>query len=313
MSLLPLPPATRQLGTSGVAVSAIAWGMWRLAEDGRSADDAARLVHTALDAGITLLDTADIYGFNGTDGFGAAEALLGKVLAAEPALRGRMVLASKGGILPPLPYDQSPEYLVAAIDASLTRLQTEQIDLWQIHRPDILAHPQEVAKTLDAAIRAGKIGAIGVSNFTIHQTAALDHFLEAELGEDFLETRLVTTQPEISPLRIDCIENGELDQAMMYGLTPLAWSPLGGGRLLKPVSEREVAVAAALDLVAGEQGVSRSVAAYSWLMAHPAGIIPIVGSQQAERIVEATQALTVRWTRENWYAVLVAARGERLP
>lgn len=304
MSLLSLPPESVALGQSGLSVTPIAWGMWRLAEDGRSAGDAARLVHAALDAGITLLDTADIYGFDGSTGFGDAEALLGEVFAAEPGLRGRMVLASKGGILPPLPYDQSADYLAGAIDASLRRMQVERIDLYQIHRPDILAHPQEVARTLEDALAAGKIGAIGVSNFTIQQIEAL---------VAFVDTPLATTQPEISPLRIDCFENGELDQAMRLGLTPLAWSPLGGGQLLSPVSVRDKAVAAELDRAAGEQGVSRTVAAYSWLMAHPARIIPIVGSQNPERIAEAAQALTVRWTRQDWYAVLVAARGERLP
>jgi predicted oxidoreductase len=304
MSQLPAPPLSRKLGRDGPEISPIAWGMWRLAEDGRSAADAARLVHTALDAGITLLDTADIYGFDGTSGFGDAEALLGEVLAAEPGLRSRMVLSSKGGILPPLPYDQSAGYLTEAIDASLRRLKTDHLDLWHIHRPDILAHPQEVSQALDKAVNAGKIGALGVSNFTQQQTAALNHFLE---------NKLVATQPEISPLRIDCFENGELDQAMMLGLTPLAWSPLGGGRLADPQSPRDVQVAAALDTVAEAHGVSRSVAAYSWLMAHPAGIVPIIGSQQAERIAEAAAAITMRWTRAGWYAVLVAARGVPLP
>ena len=304
MSLLPAVPASRTLGSSGIAISPIAWGMWRLAEDGRSTAQAARLVHAALDAGITLLDTADIYGFNGAGGFGDAEALLGEVLAAEPGLRNRMVLATKGGIKPPLPYDQSADYLIAAIDASLQRLRTETIDLWQIHRPDILAHPQEVARTLDAAIAAGKVRSIGVSNFTSAQVAALNHFLDH---------KLVATQPEISPLRIACFENGELDQAMQLGLTPLAWSPLGGGQLLNPESARDLAVAAALDAVAAQHGVSRSVAAYSWLMAHPAGIVPIIGSQNPARIAEGAAALTVQWSREDWYAVLVAARGERLP
>lgn len=309
MSELPLPPSTRTLGAGDINISPIAWGMWRLAEDGRTAAEAAKLVHAALDAGITLLDTADIYGFDGlrpdgTSGFGDAEALLGQVLAAEPALRGRMVLATKGGILPPLPYDQSAAYLRSAIDASLRRLLVDQIDLWQIHRPDILAHPQETARVLDDAVAAGKIRALGVSNFTMAQTAALDHFL----GH-----KLVSTQPEISPLRIDCFENGELDQAMMLGLTPLAWSPLGGGRLAEAKSARDLAVAAALDVVAAAYGVSRTVAAYAWLMAHPAGIVPIIGSQQAIRIAEGAAALKVRWTRTDWYAVLVAARGERLP
>ena len=304
MSQLPLPPASRTLGASGIAISPIAWGMWRLAENGRTAAEAARLVHAALDAGITLLDTADIYGFDGTNGFGDAEALLGEVLAAEPGLRARMVLATKGGIMPPLPYDQSTDYLNAALDASLRRLQVDTIDLWQVHRPDILAHPHEVARTLDAAVAAGKIRTLGVSNFTQAQTAALNHFLE---------NKLVATQPEISPLRITCFENGELDQAMQFGLTPLAWSPLGGGSLLAPESARDKAVTAALQALADKAGVSLSVATYSWLMAHPAGIVPIIGSQNPARIAEGAAALAVRWNRADWYAVLVAARGERLP
>ena len=304
MSLLPLPPATRTLGSSALNVSPIAWGMWRLAEDGRTAGDAAKLVHAALDAGITLLDTADIYGFDGTQGFGDAERLLGDVLRAEPGLRDRFVLATKGGILPPLPYDQSPAYLASAIEASLRRLGVDCIDLWQVHRPDILAHPHEVARALENAVTAGKVRALGVSNFSPAQTAALNHFLGHKLA---------STQPEISPLRITCFENGELDQAMMLGLTPLAWSPLGGGRLAAPEAPRDMAVAAALDAVAAPLGISRTVAAYSWLMAHPAGIIPIVGSQNATRIAEAATAATVQWSRTRWYAVLVAARGENLP
>lgn len=304
MSLLPAVPATRTLGVSGISISPLAWGMWRLAEGGRSVAEAARLVHAALDAGITLLDTADIYGFDGQNGFGNAEALLGEVLAAEPGLRRRMVLATKGGIRPPLPYDQSSEYLSTAIDASLRRLRTDTIDLWQVHRPDILAHPQEVARALDNAVTAGKIRALGVSNFTPAQISALNHFLDS---------KLVATQPEISPLRIECFENGELDQAMQIGLTPLAWSPLGGGRLANPTSLRDLAVAAALDLAGSKANVPRSVAAYSWLMVHPAGIVPIVGSQQADRIAEAARATSIRWSRQDWYAVLVAARGEPLP
>jgi predicted oxidoreductase len=304
MSQLPRPPAQCALGQSDLHVSPMAWGMWRLAEGGRGVKEAAALVHAALDAGITLLDTADIYGFDGANGFGDAEALLGEVIAADPSLRSRFVLATKGGIMPPLPYDQSPAYLTAAIDASLRRLQVEVIDLYQVHRPDILAHPAEVARVLDDAVAAGKIRQLGVSNFTQAQVAALNHFLT---------NKLVVTQPEISPLRITCFENGELDQAMMLGLTPLAWSPLGGGRLAAPETPREEAIAAALDVVAKDRGISRTVAAYSWLMAHPAGIIPIIGSQNPARIAEGASALSVQWSREEWYAVLVAARGEKLP
>ena len=302
MSLLPSPPATRHLGKSGIEVSSLAWGMWRFAGE---VGPATALVHAVLDAGITFFDTADIYGFNGSDGFGDAEALLGRVMAADPSIRSRIVLATKGGIMPPLPYDQSTAYLTSALDASLSRLGVERVELYQVHRPDILTHPQELARTLSDAVAAGKIASIGVSNMTCAQVAALQKFLG--------DVPLVATQPEISPLRIEPFENGEMDQAMLLGMTPLAWSPLGGGRIADPVSGRDQAVVAALDAVAKPAGVSRTAAAYSWLMAHPAGIIPIVGTQNAGRVAEAADAYRVSWSRTEWYAVLVAARGVPLP
>lgn len=301
MSVLPPVPELLPLGPSGRMIGPVGWGMWRLAG---SRTETAVLVRTAFDAGINLLDTADIYGFDGSSGFGDAECLLGEVLGSDFGLRKRAVIATKGGIRPPLPYDQSGAYLHLAIEGSLRRLQIDCIDLYQIHRPDILAHPQEVARALEDAVHSGKIASVGVSNFTITQIDALQHFLTIPL---------VSTQPEISPLRIDCLENGEIDQALKLGLRPLAWSPLGGGRLIKPGNDRDRAVGAALEAVADDQGVSRSVAAYSWLMTHPARIVPIIGSQRPERIAEAAMALSVHWTRQQWYAVLIAARGKKLP
>jgi predicted oxidoreductase len=275
--------------------------MWRFA--GQSEAAAQALVEAALDAGITLFDTADIYGF-GEQGFGEAEALLGRVFAASPGLRGRMVLATKGGITPPMPYDSSAAWLTRAIDDSLDRLKVERVELWQVHRPDILSHPQEVARTLEAAHAAGKIGAIGVSNFTPAQIDALAHFLTIPLA---------TNQPEFSPLFLGPLVDGQFDQAMRMGMAVLAWSPLGGGRIAEPTNAREEAVAASLDKVAAAQGVSRTTAAFAWVMAHPARPIPIIGSQNAMRIREAATATHVRWTRTQWYEVLVAARGEPLP
>ena len=304
MSALPPTPATRLLGRSGIVTSSLAWGMWRFA--GRNTDEARALVEATLDAGITLLDTADIYGFDGTDGFGEAEALLGRVLAESPGLRSRMVLASKGGIMPPIPYDSSTAYLEVALDASLRRLGVERLDLYQIHRPDILTHPDEVARFAENAHAQGKIAAFGISNVTVAQTRALASFMPDALP-------LATTQPELSALCLTTIEDGTLDLAMEHDLAVLAWSPLGGGRIAEPTNARERAVAAALDAVAHEQAVSRTAAAYAWVMAHPAHPIPIVGSQNAARIAEAADAHKVRWTRESWYAVLVASRGEQLP
>jgi predicted oxidoreductase len=298
--VLPAPASVR-FGREGPEVAPIAWGMWRFA--GQSEAAAQSLVEAALDAGITLFDTADIYGF-GEQGFGAAEALLGRIFAAAPALRGRMVLATKGGITPPMPYDSSPAWLTRAIDDSLNRLNTERVELWQVHRPDILTHPQEVARTLEEAHRAGKIGAIGVSNFTPAQIDALAHYLTIPIASN---------QPEFSPLHLGPLVDGQFDQAMRMGHAILAWSPLGGGRIAAPTNAREEAVAAVLDRVAAAQDVSRTTAAFAWVMAHPVRAIPIIGSQNADRIREAATATQVRWTRTDWYDVLIAARGEALP
>lgn len=300
MTDLPAP-ARRTLGSPDITVSPLAWGMWR---SNGSAQEIAECLHAALDAGIDLIDTADIYGFDGSAGFGEAEEKLGHLLRSEPGLRQRITLATKGGIMPPLPYDQSREYMTSALDASLARLGTDVIDLYLIHRPDILTHPQELARFLDDAIASGKVRGVGVSNFTAAQIETLTAFLDAPL---------TATQPEISPLRIVPIDNGEMDQAMRLGLVAMAWSPLGGGRLMQPETARDKAVATALDTVAEELGTTRALSAYGWLMAHPAGIVPIVGSQRPARIAEAATATGQRWTREQWYRVFAAARGEPLP
>jgi predicted oxidoreductase len=302
MSHLPEPLKSRPLGSSGLPVSSLAWGMWRFG--GEEPASAQRLVETALEAGITLFDTADIYGPRSHGGFGAAETQLGRVFAAAPGLRGRMVLASKGGIVPGTPYDSSKAYLASAIDASLGRMKVERIDLWQIHRPDILTHPAEIASAVDAAHRAGKIGCLGVSNYTVAQTQALMAHLTIPI---------VSHQPEFSALHLDPLTDGILDQSIQYDMAVLAWSPLGGGRLAEPRDERARAVAVLLDAKAKEAGVSRTSAALSWLMAHPARVIPILGTQNVARIREAPQAYLPRWTRAQWYAVLVASRGEKLP
>ena len=292
----------RALYPGGPEVSSIAWGMWRFAGDDVAAAEAR--IQAALDAGVTLFDTADIYGPDNGEPFGAAEALLGRVLAGNPGLVGRMVIATKGGISMGVPYDSSAGYLAAAIDASLARMGVDHVSLWQIHRPDILTHPAEIGEALLAAHQAGKIGAVGVSNFTPWQVEALAAHLPLPI---------VSCQPEFSPLAVAPLGDGVLDQAIARGMAVLAWSPLGGGRLGNPADERTHAVAAALDAKAKQAGVSRAAAAYSWIMAHPVRPIPIVGTQSTARIAEIPDAYTPTWTRAEWYEVLVAARGEPLP
>lgn len=292
----------RFLGNTTIEVSPIAWGMWRFAGD--DIREARKRVDAAFAAGITLFDTADIYGPGNKEPFGAAESLLGRIFSEDPSLRSRMVLATKGGIRIGVPYDSSAEYLQNAIDASLKRLRTDHVELWQIHRPDMLTHPQEVAMVVERAHQAGKIAAIGVSNFNLSQTSALARFLTVPL---------VSLQPEFSPLATQPLFDGLLDHAMMLGLTVLAWSPLGGGRLMKPKDRRTRAVARLLDTKAQETGVDRAAAALSWIMTHPSQPIPIVGTQNPVRIATITDAYKPQWNRKEWYAVLQASLGEKLP
>ena len=302
---LPLPPATRRLGSSSLEVGAISYGCWRFA--GTSVAEARDKVVAAVDLGMTLVDTADIYGFDGESGFGDAETLLGEVLSSTPGLRDRIVLATKGGIRPPLPYDQSPEYLVAACRASLERLQVDCVDLYQVHRPDLLAHPADLAAALTALVGEGLVREVGVSNFTRAQTDAL----VAHLGFP-----VVTTQPELSALCLDALTDGTLDDAARDGRTPLAWSPLGGGRLgtgAAPDDDRTSAVQAALDRIASDHGSTRSAVALAWVLAHPSGPVPIVGTQRVDRLEELAAATSVRLDRAEWYDVLVASRGEAMP
>jgi predicted oxidoreductase len=292
-----------RLGATGVEIAPIAWGMWRF--KGADLAQADRLVRAALDHGLTLFDTSDVYGPDNGEPFGAAEALLGRVLAADSGLRRRFVLATKGGIEIGTPYNSSAPYLIAACEASLARMKTDAIDLYQIHRPDVLAHPQEIAEALTRLREAGKIREAGVSNYSVAQTAAL---------QTFLPFPLASHQPEFSALAIGPLGDGILDQAMERRMAVLAWSPLAGGRLAASgIDDRSRAVIAALEAIGQRQGASTVAAALAWIMAHPARPIPIVGTQTPERMAEAIRALDIRMTRGDWYRVLAASRQAPLP
>lgn len=311
MSEITLSSETRPLGKSGLSVSPLAWGMWRFAGDDVRA--AQERVEAAIAAGLTFFDTADIYGPDNDEPFGASEELLGRVFKASPGLRDQVVLASKGGIRMGVPYDSSPAYIRAAVEASLRRLGVERLELWQIHRPDILAHPAEVGATLDALVAEGKVAAVGVSNHTPAQTTALARHLK---------TGIASTQLEFSALATAPLFDGTLDLAMAEGTAVMAWSPLGQGRLAAGDTRpgrgtddtpQVARLKAALDAHAERQGVSRTAVAYAWIMAHPSRPIPIVGTQTPARIAESGAALKVTFTRAEWYAILTASLGEDLP
>lgn len=301
----------RALGTTGISIGAVAFGCWRFG--GADLATATSRIETALDCGMTLIDTADVYGLDNDCAWGAAESLLGDVLTAAPGLRSRMLLATKGGIqLDPgigrgVPYDASAAHITAACDASLTRLCTDVIDLYQIHRPDLLAHPEETAGALTALVRSGKVRHVGVSNYTHAQVSALRAYLPDDVA-------LQTVQPQFSITHLDPIDDGVLDQAMELGLTPLAWSPLGGGSLVsdEPADPTTTAVRALLDELAEKHDATRSQIALAFVLAHPARVIPIIGTGRPDRIREAAKAADIVLAKDDCYR-LIAAAGRHLP
>lgn len=310
MSSITINNNRRPLGTSGLSVFPIAYGLWRFA--GTDVRTARQKIDAALEAGIELFDHADVYGCDGGGQFGDAETLFGKALAEDPSLREQMIIASKGGIVLGVPYDSSAAWIRTAVEDSLRRLQIDVIDLYQIHRPDFLGHPAEVAAVLTALRDEGKICEVGVSNYSPSQFRALQAHLPFPIA---------THQPEFSCWNHGALRDGVLDQCMETGVTPLAWSPLGGGIIgmtrenaaQQPKGEQLVALIDHLDAIAAEQGVNRAAVALAWVLAHPAGVIPIIGTQRAERILASTEALNVQLTRSTWNELLVAAQGEPLP
>jgi predicted oxidoreductase len=283
-------------------VGPLSFGLWRFTDT--DVPTAQGIVEAALDAGMNLFDNADVYGFDwGGTGFGKVEEILGSVFAVAPALRDRMVLATKGGIMPPIPYDSSPTYLRSACEASLRRMGVDVIDLYQIHRPDMLTHPGEVAATLAALRDEGKIREVGVSNHTPAQVAALQAHLPFPLASN---------QPEYSALHLDPLRDGTFDECMRTGTVPLVWSPLAGGSLATGDGVHPELLEV-LDRLADREGVERSAIALAFVLSHPAAPVAIIGSQNPGRIASSSAALDVELSRHDVYAIIQASEGVPLP
>ena len=299
MNLVDLSPRT--LGQLG-DVGPFSFGMWRFTDT--DLNRRIELVEAALSAGLNLIDTADVYGldWNGT-GFGTVESALGEVLERRPELREQMVLATKGGIAPPTPYDSSPAAITAACEASLRRLQVDTIDLYQIHRPDMFVHPEALAGALSALREQGKIREVGVSNHTIAQTTAL---------QTFLPFPILTTQPQYSALDLTPLRDGTFDHCMSSAITPMAWSPLGGGRLATGDNVRSELIAV-LDEIAARENTDRAGVALAFVLAHPARPIAIVGTQSVDRLSGLTALANINLDRNDAYAIIQASEGVPLP
>lgn len=299
---------TIRLPFTGYQTSRLIFGCMRL--PGAYAD--ARLpIHAALEAGIDFFDHADIYGG------GNCETVFGNVWA-DGVRRDEIVLQSKCGIRPGR-YDYSYEHIMSSVVASLKRLGTDYLDILLLHRPDLLMEPDEVAEAFDALQSSGKVRYFGVSNFT---PALLDM-----LSPSLTQT-LVANQIQLSLAHYDAFDSylvkgygedrtptrgeGIIEYAMTNGITIQAYGPLGGGGMMR-AEAAESPVGAKLTELAGEYGVSREAIALAWLLRHPVGIMPVLGSMNPARIASAAQATDIELTREQWYELYLAARGQRLP
>lgn len=312
---------TISLGRSSLQVSRLAYGCWRLAGTWDSAHvtpereaHGRAAVIAAFEAGYTLFDHADIY----CDGL--AETIFGQALRQVSGMRDHVLIASKCGIRKPGEpdphsphrYDFSASHIINSCEASLKRLGVDCIDLYQLHRPDFLCDPEEVVSAFSQLRQAGKVREFGVSNFRPSQVAML---------QAACPMTLLVNQVEISLCHLDTLSDGTLDQCLALKMTPMAWSPLGGGRLgggvavdmQDPQHARKLRLNEVLEALARERGSNRVAISLAWLLRHPAGIVPIIGSVSPEHIRGAVGALDIDLSREEWYRLFDAAYGQPLP
>ena len=283
--------------------SRLIYGMWRLAEDSdTSAKHVEAKIQACLDQGITTFDQADIYG-----GY-TAETVLGAALKANRSLAKQMEIVTKCDILVDAGrhsgtrvkhYDTSREHIHASVDASLSEMGIEHIDLLLVHRPDPFMDHHVTGAALDELVASGKVGSIGVSNFRPW---------DWELLQSAMKNQLVTNQIEISLKEIAPFTNGDLAFHQRHGHRLMAWSPLGGGDLMGGNS----AVATVMDRLAAQTGVDRAAIAVAFLLAHPAGILPVLGTNNLSRIATISDALKVRLDRQDWFELYEAALGREV-
>ncbi|MCQ1766569.1 aldo/keto reductase [Neorhizobium galegae] len=284
-------------------LSRLVYGMWRIGDD---ADTSPKHVQAKIEAclaqGITTMDQADIYG-----GY-TAEAIFGAALKASPSLRDKIEIVTKCGIVAPAArhsavrgkhYDTSAAHINASVEASLRDMATDYIDLLLIHRPDPFMDPDETGPALDALVVSGKVRAVGVSNFRPWDFSLLQSSMEAEL---------VTNQIEVSLVATSAFTNGDIAYLQERAIAPMAWSPLGGGSLFKNESLMSV-----LERIAAEQAVEATAVAVAWLLAHPAAILPVLGTNNLARIATIADAAKVTIDRQTWFELYTAAIGKQVP
>lgn len=317
---MTVPPSRLVLGCMGLG------GGWdERPIEAAHVDAAEAAVEAALAAGITLFDHADIYTR------GKAEAVFGQVLARRPDLRGQVRLQTKCGITLARPgavgrYDNSAAAIVDRVEGSLRRLGVERVDTLLVHRPDPLARPEEVAEAFDRLHRAGKVGRLGVSNMSAAQMAHLQRALDAPLAVNqlemslarpgFVEAAALVNHPDGAGVDFP---HGTLEYCAQHGVEVQAWGALAQGRFsgaaTTPDNAPDSATTAVVAGVAARIGATAEAVVLGWLLKHPAGIRPVVGTTNPKRIAACAQAgaAAAAMTGDDWYALWVAARGRPLP
>lgn len=290
--------------TSDVSLSRLIYGMWRIGDDAdTSTSHVQAKIESCLSQGITTMDQADIYG-----GY-EAEEILGNALKGTN-LRDKIEIVTKCDIVAPAGrysdaqvkyYDTSRAHLKASVEHSLRLMRTEYVDLLLIHRPDPLMDAEETGAALDEIVASGKARSVGVSNFKLHDWTLL---------QSAMKTPLVTNQIELSLLAHDGFTNGDVAYLQERKVAPMAWSPLGGGSLFSKDNNNLLDV---LKVISEANGVDETAVAVAWLLAHPARIMPVMGTNSLDRIGKISDALKVKMDRETWFELYTAALGNEVP
>jgi predicted oxidoreductase len=286
--------------------SRIVYGAWRMNDDvDNTPKDALAKIQAALDVGITTFDHADIYGNY------SCETLFGAALRLDSSIKDRIQIVTKCDIMlksEKYPeryvkhYDTSPAHIKASVDASLARLGVDVIDVLLIHRPDPFMDAAATGACLDELVKTGKIRGVGVSNFKTW---------DWDLLQANMKSPLVTNQLEISLLAREAFTDGTLAQAQQLKAPPMAWSPLGGGALFTDETHADH-LRPALHRIAVHHGVMIDAVAVAWLLAHPAHILPVMGTNNLERISKLGDAFKVDMPRETWFELLQLASGQEV-
>lgn len=280
--------------------------------------EAMRMVRAALDEGINFFDHADIYAA------GKSEEAFASIWKEVPGLREKVIVQSKCGIrfkgdpreTSPARYDFSTEHIISAVEGSLKRLGTDYLDILLLHRPDPLVEPEEVAKAFNDLHKSGKVRWFGVSNHTAAQIAYLKTCVEQPIVANQVEFSLLhhTLASEGMVFNQDEPANDlrgadTMEYCRTNKITLQAWGPVANGRVLDPATR----IGAAVKQMAMVNGTTPEAIALAWIMRHPAGIQPIIGTVQPERIRDSCKAVNVQISREEWYTLLEAARGASVP